>query len=358
MPESSIVVRPEPEGTPPSTRLQAAGLLSAIKLFEEAARTVPLPSAPQPIVIADYGAGTGHNSLQPIGAAITTLRGRTRPEHSVLVTHTDTVDNDFSALFRTVAEDSESYLRKDSATFTSAVGRSFYTQILPSNSVNLGWSAWSLLWLGRVPMPVPDHIAVACSADAHVRDSYARQAAHDWHEFVAFRGRELCPGGRLVVLTMALAEDGDFGYGPLLAALTDTLFELRTDGFLNDDEVQRMSLPIVGRRAADFVAPFAPSGRFERLTIEHLDVFDADDRFFNQYRTEHDAKVFGAQWASFCRFAVFGVLAEALDGGSADPRRTTFFDRLEAGVAARLSAAPEPTRIPLAQVVLEKRRRG
>lgn len=347
-----MVVRPEPEGTPPSARLQAAGLQSAIKVFEAAADTVPLPRAPQPIVIADYGAGNGHNALLPIGAAITRLRGRTRPEHSILVTHTDTSDNDFSALFRTVTEDPDSYLCKDSATFTSAVGRSFYTQILPSNSINLGWSAWSILWLGRVPMPVTDHIVVAGSSDRQVGEAYARQAAHDWHEFVAFRGRELCPGGRLVVLTMALGDDRDFGYRPLLAALTDTLAELRTDEVISSDEVRRMSLPIVGRSAADFAAPFAPSGRFERLSIQHLEIFDADDRFFHQYQITGNATVFGAQWASFCRFAVFDRLAEAID----DPaRHAVFFDRLEAGVAARLSAAPEPTRIPLAHVVLEKR---
>jgi hypothetical protein len=283
------------------------------------------------------------------------LRARTRPEHSVLVTHTDTPDNDFTTMFRALAEDPDSYLRTDAAAFSSAVGRSYYSQILPSNSINLGWSAWSIQWLGRVPMPVGDHVAVAYSADAQARAAYARQAAQDWQEFVAFRGRELCPGGKLVVLTAALAENGDFGYRPLLSALTDTLRELAADGVISRDELYRMSLPVVGRAAADFAAPFAPSGRFERLSIEHLEVFDAEDRFFNQYRSDHDAKAFGAQWAAFARFAIFNALAEALDDAG---RRAVFFDRLEAGVAARLAAAPEQMRIPLAEVVLAKRSEG
>ena len=84
------------------------------------------------------------------------LRKRTRPEHSVLVAHTDVADNDFTALFRTLADDPDTYLQKDAATFASAVGRSFYTQILPSNSVNLGWTSWAIQWLSRVPAPVPD----------------------------------------------------------------------------------------------------------------------------------------------------------------------------------------------------------
>ena len=73
MPESSIVVQPEPmdSGTyTAASRLQAAGLQSAIAVFEECAAAVPIPAPPQPIVIADYGAASGHNSLLPIGAAI------------------------------------------------------------------------------------------------------------------------------------------------------------------------------------------------------------------------------------------------------------------------------------------------
>ena len=80
LPESSVVVRPEPMESATyteSSRLQAAGLKPAIALFQRAAQEVPLPTPPQPIVIADYGAATGHNSLRPMSAAIEVLRQRT-----------------------------------------------------------------------------------------------------------------------------------------------------------------------------------------------------------------------------------------------------------------------------------------
>src|SRR5688500_19910778 len=102
----------ESESYTANSRLQAAGLRPAIAIFEQAAAAVPLPTPPQPIVIADYGAATAHNSLLPIGAAIAVLRKRTRPEHSILVAHTDVPDNDFTAMFRTLSDDPDSYLRK------------------------------------------------------------------------------------------------------------------------------------------------------------------------------------------------------------------------------------------------------
>jgi hypothetical protein len=356
MPESSAVVRPEPMDSGSYTaasRLQAAGLRRAITLFEKAAEVVPLPRSPRPVVIADYGAASGHNSLLPISAAIAVLRKRTRPEHSVLVTHTDVPENDFTELFRTLSDDPDTYLKKDDKSFASAVGRSFYSQILPSNSVNLAWSAWSIQWLARTPMPVPDHVLVAHTRAEEVSAAYARQAAYDWHEFVAFRGRELSPGGRLVVMTIAVAEDGDFGYRPLLDAISETLTDLVAREVLTEDELQGMTIPIIGRRARDFLSPFAPSGTFEKLTVEHLEVFDAEDRFWAQYLSDGKADGLGAKWAAFLRTSVFPTLAAALPAD----RRATFLDELCNGVAARLAAAPAEVRIPLALIVIEKKQR-
>jgi hypothetical protein len=156
-------------------------------------------------------------------------------------------------------------------------------------------------------------------------------------------------------MTMALDDDGEFGYRLLLGSMVQALGELTATGLLTEDEVHRMSIPTVGRRGADFLAPFAPSGRFERLEIEHLEVFDAEDRFWTQYQVDRDAKAFGAQWSAFARASVFPTLASALEGGRADPRYGQFFDQLEAGIAARLAAAPEQMQIPLAHLVLVKR---
>ncbi|MEX3654045.1 MULTISPECIES: SAM-dependent methyltransferase [Mycolicibacterium] len=342
----------KPRRTTP--RPHAAGMSSAITLLELAARTVPIPTPPQPIVIADYGAGTAHNSMQPINAAIAAVRGRTRPEHSVLVTHTDVADNDFSTMFRTLEEDPQSYRLRDPATFSSAIGRSFYSQILPSNSVHLGWSAWAVARLSKAPAPVADHVVAAYSNDERVRAAYARQAAHDWHEFIAFRGRELYPGGRLVVLTTATDDDGDLGYRPLFRAVVGALTELIAGGVVTADEATRMSLPIAGRRAVDFTAPFAPSGRFERLEIQHVELIDAEDRIYSAYRSDKDASAFGTRWADFLWFTAFADLGSAIVG---PPERVSlFYERLHAGIAARLSAEPEQMRIPIAAVVLEKRR--
>jgi len=335
-----------------SSEVQAAGLSPAVPLLEAAARTVPLVDGPAPIVIADYGASEGRNSLGPMAAAIARLRARAGVERAICVVHTDLPGNDFAALFETLESDPGSYLRGDAATFASAVGRSFYGQILPPESVTLGWSSWAVQWLSRSPGPIPDQVQIAYSRDEAARAAYHRQSAEDWRTFLVHRGRELRAGGRLVLLTMALDDDGAFGYAPLVEAVYGGLMALVDEAFIRADEVERMVIPTVGRSRADLGAPFAETGAFAGLAIEHLDVFHGEDGIWSEFERTGDAAAFGARWAAFNRASVFPTLALGLDGGAQDPRAAAFFTRMQAVVAARLAAEPVPMVMPLARMVL------
>jgi hypothetical protein len=336
-----------------SSAVQAAGLSPALGLIERAARAAALPPPPRPVVVADYGCSEGRNSLAPMKLAIGVLRERIGSERAISVVHTDLSGNDFTALFQTLATDPESYARGDPAAYPSAVGRSFYGQILPPESVSLGWSSWAVQWLSRTPAAIPDQVQVAYSRDASARDAFHRQAAEDWRAFLAARGRELLPGGRLVVLTMACDDRGDFGYRPLLEAMYAALAGMVGEGVLGEKELGRMAIPTVGRSREDFAAPFAGGARSDGLSLDELAIFEGEDRIFERYRAGGDAKAFGAEWAAFSRASVFPTLAAALDG--ADPLRSArFMDGLEAGVAARLAARPSPMLIPLARMLIAK----
>jgi hypothetical protein len=230
--------------------------------------------------------------------AIGALRQRLGQERSLFVFHTDLPGNDFAALFETLAADPDSYLRNDSAAFAAPIGRSYYAQILPECSVTLGWSSWAIQWLSRTRAEIPDQVQVAFSRDPTARSEFAKQAAEDWQKFLSMRSRELRPGGRLVVLTMATDDAGDFGYRPLLEAIYATLGDMVDEGLIRAEELRRMAIPTVARSRAQFSDPFAKSGRFEDLTIERLEVFDGEDRIWAQFETNGDAQAFGCLVAS------------------------------------------------------------
>ena len=96
--------------------------LPAVELLERAAKDVELPYLPNTIVIVDYGASAGHNSLLPIGAVISIMRGRTDAGRPIVVFHSDVAENDYDGLFDCLASDPQSYLGHDTATFASAIG--------------------------------------------------------------------------------------------------------------------------------------------------------------------------------------------------------------------------------------------
>jgi salicylate 1-O-methyltransferase len=335
-----------------SSRVQPASL-PAVELLQQAANDVELPQLPNTIVIADYGACAGHNSLLPIGEAITRVRRRTEAGRAICVFHSDVAENDYDGLFASLQNDPQSYLRHDQATFASAIGHSVYQQVVPTGIVTLGWSSWAVHWLSRIPAEIPDHVHIALSHDTIAKAAFARQAADDWLAFLTARSRELVPGGRLVVLTMA-HDDGDSGYQPLLEALALELADLASEGLIERDELRRMVIPSVGRTEAELTAPFAPKNRFAGLTIEHLDVFDAEDQYWTRYQKDGNATSFATKWTAFARASVFPALMAALEGGADDARAQSIVERLEKGLRERVAAEPRKVRLPLAKLSMLK----
>ena len=338
-----------------NSQVQAAGLSPAMPMLMDAALQVSLPGERLPIVVADYGSSQGHNSLAPVGAAIDVLRERAGREQEISVVHIDVPGNDFAALFDTLRRDPQSYLKNHAAVFASAVGQSFYEQVLPSGSVTLGWSSWAVQWLSQTPAVIPDQVQVALSRDARAKDAYQQQAAEDWRRFLIARGQELCQGGQLVVLTMAVDEHGDFGYRPLLHAVYSSLTKMVESGFLSEEELRQMAIPTVGRSREEFLAPFAAVGSFAGLHMEEAEVFSAEDHIWEDYERTGDPGSFGARWASFSRASVFPTLAEALTNEGDTSRSGAFIAQLESMTAAQLATHPEPMLIPLARVRLAKR---
>lgn len=358
--ETNNVTAPSPmEGDGAYNRnsgVQAAGSLHAVSLFENAAQVVDLEEGSHPILIADYGSSQGRNSFGPMSAAILSLRKRTDEERAISVVHTDLPGNDFSELFRTLNTDERSYIRAHPGTFASAVGRSFYEQILPSESVTLGWSSWAVQWLSRTPCPIPDHVQVAYSQDQDTETAYARQSAEDWRTFLLHRAAELRPGGRLVVLTMGLTDDGEYGYRPLLDAMYSSLMQMVDEGHLRQEELRQMAVPTVSRSLADLTSPF-DGEVFAGLSVEHVNVFLGHDSIWEKYQNDRDPHAFGAQWAAFSRASVLPTLAAALLGND-DNRTKYFLDQVEAGMANRLATNPQIMQIPLGVISLVKKTPG
>ncbi len=306
----------------------AAAADAAVPLLKQAARIVVPGPGNGPIQLADYGSSQGRNSLRPLGAAIRVLRERFGTQRSIRVTHTDLANNDFSTLFHTLHDDPDSYLRDQPGVFADAVGRSFYQSVLPPGQVALGWSSYAACWLSRTPAAIPGHFH-DLRATGPAREAFDAQAAADWLTFLSLRAIELCPTGRLVIVLPAIDDAGAQSAGAIFDAGNNSLAELVARGIVSADERARMVTPSRLRTREQLLAPFADTGGFAGLTVEHCDISQFPEAAWEAYRAHRDAHLLATQRARFFRAVFVPILASALDPSRTPADCAAFADALE-----------------------------
>jgi len=327
--------------------MQAAGIALALPLLKQAAQAVPA-DGDGPFTIADFGASQGRNSMLPMRLAIDTLRGRfaNRP---IEIVHTDLPSNEFATLFSMLAEDEASYLIDQRNVFPSAIGRSYFEQILPPARVHLGWNTWTLHWMSRNPVEADDHLLAICSGSATAREAVRHQQAEDWRTFLVARAAELAPGGQLISLSMGCGPERH-GWEWVCGETWKAAVEMAGEGLIGADELVRFTAPAAGRTVAALSAPFA-DGPFEGLSLDLAEVMLAPDPFWEEYCETGDAQQLGRQWAGMVR-AVCGPIAMA--AFASRPNCEKLVDDLFTRVSTRFAAAPQRHEHYLAIAVISK----
>jgi hypothetical protein len=313
-------------------KIPAGGGNLALPYLEKAAQSCTLPRGSEPIVIADYGSSQGKNSLAPMRAAIRCLRARVGSEQPITVVHIDQHANDFNTLFDVLHSDAERYSIDDPNVFPSAIGRSFYENVFPSEQVDLGWSSYAAVWLSRIPTLIPGHF-ISLASTGEVRAAFDRQGAEDWRLFLSLRARELRPGGRLVVVLPGLGDAGGSGFEPVFNHANAVLEQLVYERVISDDERKRMVLGAYPRRRAQLLEPFSADGQFQSLSVEHCALFDLPDAAWTDYQRDSNAQSLVNRHAGFFRAIFVPSLASAIDDAG---RRQAFADSLEQRLKQRL----------------------
>ena len=284
---------------------------NGMPMLARALEAVALPADGAPFRAADLGAAAGTNSLDPMRAVVEGVRRRTGTETPVTVVHTDILDNDFNALLHNVLSTPGSYAQMPGV-FAFAEARSFYEPLFPAGELHLAWTAIAVHWLSRLPAQVPGHI-FSTSATGDVREAFARQAREDWNAFLTHRADELVPGGQLVVVGGAAADDGSSGAEGLMAAANAVLVELVDDGKLDESEYARMTIPTWNRTQAEFLAPLRDGPLAHAWRIEEHDLLALPDMLLEAYERTNDVDAFADQVTAFFAAAFEPSLWSALE---------------------------------------------
>jgi hypothetical protein len=334
-------------------RIPAGGAILALPFLEQAVKNLMLEPAGQPVVIADYGSSQGKNSLPPMRAAIKALRARVGPDRPISVVHIDQPANDFNTLFGVLHSDPERYSANDPNVFPSAIGRSFYENVFPSEHVHLGWSSYAAMWLSRIPMPIPDHFIAVASTSA-VREAFERQAEDDWKSFLSLRASELRSGGRLVVVLPGIKEDGSIGLESLFKNANEALAEMAADGAISVNERASMVLGVCPRRQSQLLAAFNAGGHFRGLTVENCELSTLPDDAWADYKRDANKDLLATRQARFFRSVFAPSLASVITD---EGKRSNFADGLEEKLKRRLADQPAPLHSFVQTIVVAKQSR-
>ena len=160
--------------------------LRLVPLLKSSLSSLNLPSLSQ-VNIADYGSSEGLNSMLILSKAIEEFRSTS--SIPIKIYHNDLPENNWSALSLTISNHPDSYKRIPEV-YYSLIGRSFYEQVLPSNSVQIGFSILAFHFLSKPPARSGD--LQVCYPEAEA------QAIEDLTLNLTHRIKELDVGGYFV----------------------------------------------------------------------------------------------------------------------------------------------------------------
>ncbi len=311
-------------------------------LIRSAVASLALPPDGRAVAVADYGAGTGATSVHAMGVAVTELRARDR-ERPILAVHNDVLTNDFNQLFRNVAGPDGYLGAPGGPLFSAAAAGSFFAQVLPEGSVQLGTCSNASHWLREQPHVRVPHGMYFSDATGSARQSLADQAAADWLSFLQARAAELATGGRLVVQGIATTGGGDGEHvsaSRLMTAMWEVADALAGEGRLARQLLDDYVFPVYCRSAEETAAPLRAGSVLEGvLEISSQGVDEVANPYWETYERDGDAAAYAKTYVEFVRAFAESSLMDALftpaaSSSSPESLSDEYFGRLEQLIAA------------------------
>jgi hypothetical protein len=214
-----------------------------------------MPLASQIFNISDYGSSEGLNSMLVYSQALQAFRQQSSmPVH---IQHNDLPSNNWTNLFHTINDSPNSYLSLENV-FYSAIGRSFYAQLCPSNSVHFAYAGICFHFLSKKPV---------CDRVEHrpIYPEAIAQMTEDLKRNLEYRLKELVPGGIFCILVLSRESDE---LQDIEVILNQTLERVFRKGLISEEVFSRFKHCFCGLRREywdKILAHF--EGKFEVLEI-------------------------------------------------------------------------------------------
>ena len=232
--------------------------------------------------------------------------------------------------------------------FVYAAGTSFFEPVFPPATIDFGFSATAMHWLSALPRPVDEHIHMVGAAGEEL-EALRDRAGADWRDILLARASELKPGGRLLTVNLALADDGrhmgNTGGANMFDIMNRLWRALVDDGTITASEYRRTTIPQYYRTRSEFHAPLLdPEGPVHRAGLR---LVRAESRFTRcpyaaRFARDGDTARFAETYVPNTRTWSETVFLHALDASRPPAQRQAIVDRYFESFTDLVRRDPEP----------------
>jgi len=281
------------------------------------------------VAIADIGASTGLNSCKSLKPHLERFRGIS--EAPVLLYHTDRPENHWNALFTNLTGSPDSYQSVPNV-YSFAVGKSFYTQNFPSNSIDIAYACATFHWLSR---PAAGR-NVLYPAQIYPQELHpVMQARHreDLLTNLTARYAELKPGGHLIFDL----PDCSATFRIMQTPIIEVAEEMHLAGLLPPDYLANFPMPIALSSAAvnlSIIRSMTPA--FEVVDVK---VVEGKFELYQEYEATGDLEGYAKKFAGFWKgFSYPYLKALCTQGEEGEATIQLFYQKIEENIKRN----PEP----------------
>ena len=271
------------------------------------------------VTIADFGVATGLNSCKYFKPMLE--RFRASSEAPVSLYHTDRPENHWNALFTNLTGSPDSYQSVPNV-YSFAVGKSFYTQNFPPNSIDIAYACTAFHWFSQ---PVPCNLLSTPIFPVSAQ-------RNDLTTLLRLRYSELKPGGHLI-FNMFGSNPEHSVFHPLIEVAT----EMKEAGLLPTNYLETFPIPFASESTE---ANFAVVRSFEReFEVVNTETVFEELPLYRQYRETGDLEAFVKAFTGYSRGYLYPYLKGiCTQGEEGEALIQLFFAKLEDKVRSR----PDP----------------